>query len=548
MLKAAYDVVIIGSGFGGSISACRLSQAQQAAGRPVSVCVLERGKRYHRGEFPRDLAKVKDWWWRNEGRDGWKGLIEFRNFDGISVMVGSGVGGTTLIYLDVQIDAHDSVFLGPHWPRSVDWPAEMPRYYRKIHEMLHPTPMPQPVLKTWALKAGAEGAGVGDHFFLPDIAIYWGRNGSQPGVLDPDPYGRGGPPQIACQNCGECFIGCNTHSKNTMDLTYLWLAERAGAEVFSQHQVSKIEPQPDGTYVIHYDDLRGNVSGQVRARTVIVSAGVMGSTELLLRSKFGYRRGKAKVAPTLPALSDRLGQYFSGNGDFGGIAFKTKRVTESMVGPTITGAVDCRDKLGGRGFVIEDGGIPDFLRGNLRELPGGMTEGRTVIGYLRDLFRTAGSRSAAATIFNFLDFDAVRDMLLYLVMGIDEADGVMSIDEAGSLQIHWPYEPSLRYFREIEKTLREMTASTELDGSLMLNPTWTTDKHLISLHPLGGCPMSDDVTKGVVNPQGAVFNYPGLYVLDGSIIPSSLGPNPSKTIGAVTERAMEHIVRENLPA
>lgn len=547
MLQPMYDVVIVGSGFGGSITACRLAQAQRGAGRKVSVAVLERGKRYHRGEFPRDWARPKDWIWKNEGRDGWRGLIEFRSFDGIRVMVGSGVGGTSLVYLDVQIDARDSVFQAPRWPQSVDWRSEMPRYYAKLHDMLRPTPIPEPRLKTQALRAAAEGAGLGSHFFLPDLAIYWGHNGSQPGVLDPDPYGRGGPPQIACQNCAECFIGCNTHSKNTMDLTYLWFAERAGAEVFSQHRVDAIERAPDGRYTVHYTDLRWNLTGRVSARILVIAAGVMGSTSLLLRSKLGYRRGRRTAPPTLPALSDQLGRYFSGNGDFGGVAFRTRRVTNPMDGPTITGAVDCRDQLGGRSFVIEDGGLPDFLRAQLRDLPGGLAAGRPAVRWLRRLFTAPSpNRALAQGIFNFLDFDAVRDMLLYLCMGIDQADGVISIDADGELKIHWPYEPSLPYFREVEKTLAAMTQSPELDGALFINPTWTTAKQLITLHPLGGCPMGDDASHGVVNPQGAVFHYPHLYVIDGSIVPSALGPNPSKTIGALAERAVEHMVREEL--
>ncbi len=134
-------------------------------------------------------------------------------------------------------------------------------------------------------------------------------------------------------------------------------------------------------------------------------------------------------------------------------------------------------------------------------------------------------------------------MLPYLVMGIDAASGEMSVDDEGNLQIRWPYHDSLPLFREIEKTLRGISESPELGGSFFLNPTWTTNKQLITAHPLGGCPMGDNITTGVVNPQGAVFNYPSLYVVDGSIVPSAIGPNPSKTIGALAERIAAHVVR-----
>jgi len=537
--------------------ACRLAEAQTAevkAGRRknVSICVLERGKRYHRGEFPRDLAQTKDWFWRNGGRNGWRGLFDFRSFEGISVLCGSGVGGTSLVYANVQLDAFPTTLRNPRWPESVDWTRELPGYYRKVAEMLWPTPVPEPPLKTLALKAAADGIGVGERFSLIPLAVYWGQNGSQPGVLSEDPYGRGGPPQFACQNCGECVIGCNTHSKNTLDLTYLWQAERAGAEVYSQHRVSSIEPNPKGHticpdgYTLHYDDLRWDLAGTVCAKRVFVAAGTLGSTELLLRSKHGYRHGRARMPATLPDLSPVLGRHFSGNGDFGALAFKTDRLTEPMRGPTITAKIDFHDRFEGNGFIVEEGGIPDFLRANLQLVPGGLASGRRLWRFLKDLFRGVSDWGLAEAVFNRLDFDSVRSVLPYLAMGIDAGDGEMSIDEEGNLQIRWPYEPSLPFFREIEKALHEISASPELKGSLFLNPTWSTDKQLISVHPLGGCPMGDAISQGVVDPAGAVFNYPGLYVVDGSIVPCAIGPNPSKTIAALAERAADQMIQRGV--
>ena len=138
-------------------------------------------------------------------------------------------------------------------------------------------------------------------------------------------------------------------------------------------------------------------------------------------------------------------------------------------------------------------------------------------------------------------------------MGIDAADGVMSVDANGQLQIHWDHTESMRYLRKVEETLRAIS-ETPVPGSdgpglganLMLNPTWSFEKHLLTLHPLGGCPMGDDESMGVVSPAGEVFNYPGLYITDGSIIPTALGPNPSKTIGAVSERVGDHIIAKGI--
>jgi cholesterol oxidase len=241
-----------------------------------------------------------------------------------------------------------------------------------------------------------------------------------------------------------------------------------------------------------------------------------------------------------------LGKHFSGNGDFGALAFKVDRLTEPMEGPTITAAIDCSENFEGHGFIIEDGGIPDFLRANLGLAPGGLASGRRLWRFLKDLFRGVGDSGLAEAVFNRLDFDSVRDVLPYLAMGIDAANGEMSVDDEGCLRIRWPYQDSLPFFRDIEKTLAEVTQSSGLQGNLFLNPTWSANKQLITVHPLGGCPAGDDVTKGVVDPQGAVFNYPNLYVVDGSIVPSAIGPNPSKTIGALAERTAEHMIRQGV--
>jgi cholesterol oxidase len=561
-MKFAYDFVIVGSGFGGSIPALRIAEAQKQAGKPVSVCVLERGKRYNMGEFPRTVSRAKEWWWRHEGRRGWKGLVEYRPSDELSVVCASGVGGTSLIYLDVQIDIFESAFElregvnGPYrWPRSVPWWQEFQtRYYPRLVSMLHPSPIPEPTLKAKALSAAAGAIGASDRFRLLDLAIYWGRNGgAERGVLNPDPYG-GGPPQYGCSHCGECFIGCNTHSKNTLDLTYLYRAETLGTEVYSQHKVVSIRPNgPDHTahpngYTIDFEDLRWGFQGSVSAAKVIVAAGAAGTTELLLRAKHGYKDGKKRVAPTLPNISDMLGRYFSGNGDFGAVGFETNRIVNPMEGPTITATVKYPELLGNHGFIVEDGGFPDLLRASLQRLPGGLASGRRLLRLLKNAVGKAAGQQLVEGIFQQLDFETVSDALPYLCMGVDAANGELSIDEDGKLKIHWPEDPSLPLWRSIEARLREITETPApgLGGNLMLNPAWSAQKQLTTVHPLGGCPLGEDPSLGAVSPDGEVFHYPNLFVTDGSIVPTAIGPNPSKTIGALAERISERIVQRGL--
>jgi cholesterol oxidase len=560
-MKQAYDFVIIGSGFGGSIPALRIAEGQRKAGKPVSICVLERGKRYNMGEFPRNLGRQKEWLWREEGRHGWKGLVDFRAFDNIAVVCASGVGGTSLVYLDVQIDIFKSAFDiqdgtgSPYrWPKSVDWWNEFQTYYGRVTRMLHPTPIPEPTLKTKALSAAADAIGAGDRFRLLDLAIYWGKNGSDRGVLNSDPYGNGGPPQYSCSYCGECFIGCNTHSKNTLDLNYLHFAEKLGAKVFSQHKVVSIRPNgPDHPvhprgYTLEFEDLRWGFKSSVSAAKVIVAGGTVGTTELLLRAKHGYKDGKKRVDPTLPRISDKLGSYFSGNGDFGAVGFETNRVINPMHGPTITATIQYGDLLEDHGFIVEDGGFPDVLRANLRQLPAGLATGRRLLNILKHLAGKALRPGLAEAVFTQLDFEAVSDAIPYLCMGHDAANGEMKIDEDGRLNIHWPHEKSMRLWRTIESRLRDITETPApgLGGNLMLNPGWSAQKQLATVHPLGGCPLGEDASLGVVNTDGEVFNYPNLFVTDGSIVPTAIGPNPSKTIGALAERISQRIIDRGL--
>jgi cholesterol oxidase len=555
-MKAFYDVVIIGSGFGGAVTACRLAQARRDDNKPVSICVIERGRRYHMGEFPRNLLRSKDWWWDKEGQRGWTGLVDHRRLGEMDVIMGAGVGGTSLIYLDVQIGAFDTIWdtVGSEgnrrWPKSVDWREEMPRYYEKVREMMRPTPVPNPPLKTLALKASADSIGQPHRFRLLDLAVYWGK----PGVRHSDPYGRGGPTQTGCDYCGECYIGCNSHSKNTLDLNYLWMAQQAGAEVYSMHKAVGIapnkadHPQHPLGYTVHFEDLRWNWRGSVSAGKVVFSAGTVNTTELLLRAKYGYRQRRKRFDPTLPNLGDMLGRYFSGNGDFGVIGFETNRNVSPNRGHTITGVVDYSDQFDGCGFIVEEGGLPDLIRAHFRRKPGGLSYARYVWNRLRSLLRRHGGYDLLRGLLDFMDYDTTRDALMLLIMGIDTADGKMTIDEEGWLNIQWNTATNRTFFRTIEKTLRDLVEGPPpgLDGNLFLNPTWSMQKQLITVHPLGGCPMGDDDTKGVISPEGEVYNYPNLYVVDGSIVPSALGANPSMTIAALGERISEKIIEKGI--
>ncbi len=537
-MKKHYEVVVIGSGFGGSAVACRLAPYLKD-----SLCILERGKRYHMGEFPRNFFKPKEWWWLNEGRDGWKGLFDMSSFEKFAVFRCSGVGGGSLIYANVILEPVKEVFKSPRWPKEdpegkpINWEEEFERQCPKVHDMLKPQKVPYNLFKTRALKHAAESIGDAAVFDTPPLAIYFGEKG----VYREDPFGRGGPPQIGCTLCGECVIGCNNHSKNTVDLNYLALAQKAGAEVYSQCLVRYLEPSPEG-YVVHYTNLRWNYNDTITAKRIILSAGSLGSTELLLRCKYGYKRGKFKTGPTLPQLSEKLGQYFSGNGDFISFATYTDQVVNFAVGPTITGRLNYSMGQNGQRFMIEDGGFPDMLRSHLRSMfPDYSITVRLFQKIKFFLGLGSGMSKTVSEMLKQLDFTSDHRILVYLVMGLDGADGIMEIDEEGYLSIKWEHEKSLPLYQEIENKLLRLTHG--IKGKLMGNPWWIAGNRIYTVHPLGGCPIGGNPDEGVVDCYGKVFGYENLYVADGSVFPTSVGSNPAMSIAAMGERVAEHIIR-----
>src|SRR5438874_4138824 len=316
-MKDIYDVVVIGSGFGGAINACRLAQA----GR--SVCILERGKRWGKKDFPRTTGQVARSFWNYSDL----GLLDYRAFKNIDIIQASGVGGGSLVYFNVHIRTPRENFENPRCPRCVKRDVLDP-FYDQSRDMLEARPLTPPVdldmpPRTQAFIAAAENAGRKPE--LMEICVYTG----------PEKVNRQGIVQEGCVYCGNCMLGCHVHAKNTLDLNYIPLAEKNGAEVFPLHLVEKIEPlDPVETngYRVHFrrfdletaetqpltlDGARferrarpdpQSQPGSVIGRKVIISAGALGSTEILLRSRDLHR--------TLVKLSAALGTMFFGNGDF----------------------------------------------------------------------------------------------------------------------------------------------------------------------------------------------------------------------------------------
>lgn len=524
-MKEIYDVVVIGSGFGGAINACRLAEA----GR--SVCILERGKRWGKKDFPRTTGQVAHAFWTERDH----GLLDYRTFNNIDVIQASGVGGGSLVYFNVHIRTPKEIFEQPRWPVGVKRDRLDP-FYDKAKDMLEAKPLTPPAgldmpSRTQSFFAAATNSGKQPQ--LMDICVYTG----------PEKVNRQGIVQDGCVYCGNCMLGCHVHAKNTLDLNYIPLAEQFGAEVYPLHQVLKIEPidPPEKYgYRVHFRQLESGRDGQyetgvVTGRKVIVSAGSLGSTEILLR---------CRELGTLPLLSRAVGTKFSGNGDFllAG-TFEANRFVDPGSGPSITAGADCSTK--DNKILIQDLGFPDpFLWYLEASLPVPNRMKNLHLFLKKYLWRTLGLSHASAFTDGadkLFQGGVTPKFLPYLGMGTDAADGEMRLSD-GNIDIKWDSSKSRKMFREMEDALKELSAG--IGGRYKTSVLWGWPlRKLLTAHPLGGCTMSDDKNEGAVNEFGEVWNYPNLYVSDGSIIPTALSVNPSATISALSERIADHIAK-----
>lgn len=527
-MRAGYDVVVIGSGFGGAITACRLAQA----GR--SVCVLEKGKRWDRLDFPRGPGEVaRSAVASRDSREAGRGFIEYRPFRSMDVIQGTGVGGGSLHYFNVHMRPPEFIFDQPAWPGRINLRRLRP-YYALAADMLQANPITVDQHRSLPLRTQAfEDAvsSLGRHADRVPICVRFSSQAST------------GPEQAtSCQHCGNCMLGCHVHAKNTLDLNYIPLAEQEGAEVFPLHQAMDITPDATG-YTVTASDLSAAPADlpalrRIRARQVVVAAGTLGTNELLLRCKHRSR--------TLPRLSHQLGRRFSGNGDFlfAGTRYQSK-VVEPGRGPSITAGIGFRTEPG-QYVYIEDLGYPDpFIWYINSGIP---TRGR-IYSLIRQARRYLGEALGTGLTFeleDLLEEGYLTHFLPYLGMGTDAADGALELNRSGELNLKWSARKSLPMFRDMTG---HMEALSRASGGRFVNSfLWQTSllrlplRKTLTAHPLGGCAMSDTPAAGVTNDCGEVWGYPGLFVADGALMPAAIGVNPSATISAIAERVAFHMI------
>lgn len=517
-----FDAIVIGSGFGGAVCACRLAEAGQ------SVLVLERGRRWRPATFPRDGADA--WIWNQDNPRKASGWADVRTFDNMWVIAGAGVGGGSLIYANVSVEAKSEVF-ERGWRADVTYAALRP-YYERVGWMLQVQELPDNQLsaRTVLMKEAATACGWGERFRKLPLAVSFrpDYDSTLPDARD-DRHSVAfknvhGVMQGTCVQCGNCDIGCQVKAKNTLDLNYLAVAERAGASIRPLHVVGKLEPLHPG-WRVHFDvvDPATHTSkpGSATARRVFLGAGSIGSTELLLRCRDEHR--------TLPDLSTRLGQGWAFNGDFVTPAFYGDRKIMPSHGVTISAAIDLLDYTGpdGQALFIEDGGIPNlalnYMQRSLARIPRGK---------LRTLWKgLAGAIDLG---------DPLDNMMPWFGQAIEPGDGRLHLGRVWSapwrrtLRMTWRYQRSEAVIESMIAAHVRLSEAT--GGTAFPPPTWTLLRNIATPHPLGGCNMGITRATGVVDSRGRVFGYDGLFVMDGAIVPRAIGLNPSRTIAALAER------------
>jgi cholesterol oxidase len=520
VVRSSYDVIVVGSGFGGGVTACRLAEAG------LSVCVLERGRRFGRDDFIESPSQAPSMLFHDRLNP--NGLFDVRMMRDVTVITAAGVGGGSLVYANVQLRAPAAVF-DERWPAAINR-VELDPWYDLTEDALDPVQTP-PIPELDKVRAfAAMGRHAGKEAELLPIAVHFGAARNHP---------FSGVPQEGCQNLGRCDLGCPVHAKNTVDITYIARAETHGAEVYASHDVRDLRApeRPGGPWTVGFRDLMRERGGTVEAPTVVLAAGTLGSTRLLLRNR---RR--------LPDLSPALGSRFSGNGDALGMAFDPAaadvRGARNDHGPVMTSKLDYTDD---RRLIVADGGLPanfDVLLDVARGV-------NVIRGWRRALLRLRHWLTHAGLSDQRLRprHVAVRerspdtDALVFLMIGRDAADGQMRLTPLfHRLDIRWSKAGSAQLFADLERTANELAKAADAQPFYALEggPLST----FATVHPLGGCPMADDPALGVVDDMGRVYHLPGLYVLDGSIIPTALGVNPSKTIAALAERAAQRLAEE----
>lgn len=555
-----FDAVVVGSGFGGAVMAYRLSEAG------LRVLVLERGKSYPPNSFPRAPRDLSKNFW--DPSNGLYGMYNLWSFRGSGAIVSSGLGGGSLVYANVLIRKPDKWFVyeDPDSGAYTPWPvtlADLAPHYERVERMIGVEPYPgqaAPYAGTPKMLAFEEAARTMNRELTPiPLAVSFRRTPADPPVIGApidEPYPNlHGMPRSTCRLCGECDLGCNFGSKNTLDFNYLSAAARLGAEIRTLCEVKEMAPDaPHGyqvRYLVHepenYEGRKRNTSDPsllrtVRSKYLILSAGSLGSAFLLLKNRGAF-----------PALSAELGKRYSTNGDMLSFLVKAtrldngKRVPRNLApyfGTAITRglAIGADDPVG---FLLEEWGNPYFiswiveLSGIFGFLRRALTFLKLDLAYQFGFALNANISSAISAVFG--ESTTSMSSVPTIAMGQEPPAGTFSLVDGKYLDLVW--RESKPFYARLTAHLREVAAA--LGAEYKDNPALRFNFHqFMSAHPLGGCSMGLTKQQGVVSAGGEVFDYPGFYIADGSVLPGPAGVNPALTIAALADRFADHLLAQ----
>lgn len=570
-----FDLVIVGSGYGGAIAAAELSGCTDEDGRQLRVCVLERGREYLPGAFPArqaDLAGHVRFATPDAPRQRgvYDGLYDIRSSEDAVVVVASGLGGGSLINAGVTEMPHPTVFQEARWPKAIREATDLKQLAVRLLPRLGASRLAparaDALNKTKQLRKLAND----ERAALARITVAsTARSNSAAVKLN------------ACLFCGDCATGCNHGAKDSLDVNLLVVAARKGARIVTGAtvlRVSAYDCESDG-WVVHVNHTDNHLRDRqpdpfaIRARRVILAAGTLGSTEILLRSRGPLR------------FSAQLGRKFSANGDMLVTAYDVAECVNAVadeaqpvhappapdteaIGPTITSLIDLRDGNPQTDLVIQDLAVP----GPLRRLFEEATTTFQVLNQLADPDFKSHEGGWPKEDDAAVNQRAIKNSLVLAMIGRDDAEGELTLgdgpvcdDADGLLTVRWPGLRTDPRLQQHHKRLAELMKQSKLGGTVVNNLMWRPFSDalerlfeaqrgpLVTVHPLGGCAMGDDVRQGVTDHCGRVFDphgpdgrsvHEGLVVLDGSIVPTSLGINPSLTISVLALRAIMQLKTE----
>ena len=498
-----YDIVVVGSGFGGSVTALRLSE------KGYRVGVLEAGRRFTAQTLPKTSWDLRGFLWAP--RLGLRGIQRITLLKDVVVLSAAGVGGGSLVYANTLYQPPAPFFADPRWSGITDWAAELQTHYAQASTMLGVTVQPAMTPSDVVVEQVAQQMGVGDTFRRTPVGVFFG----EPGVTVPDPYfGGAGPARTGCTQCGDCMIGCRTGAKNRLDVNYLHLAERAGAVIHPSTTVTSLRPTADGWEV-------RTSRGVFRAREVVLSAGALGTQRLL---------HAMKDTGVLPGISGRLGHL-------------TRTNSEALLGAA-TARVPAQPYS--RGVAITSSFHPD-PQTHIEPVRYG--PGSNAMGLLSTLLVDGGGRVPRPLRFlaqalrhpgrllrSLSNRRWSERTIIALVMQTLDNSLTVRRTRRGRLTTsagHGPANP--RWIPVGHEAVRRMAA---VIGGFPGGTVGDVFDVPMTAHILGGATIGDSPATGVIDAYHRVFGHPGLHVVDGSAIPANLGVNPSLTITALAERAM----------